>query len=482
VRKFVCQTLILLFFASKPCTAQHIDSLACNIEDLPANFLAKIQKKYGSIEKKLSKKTNKYLAKMQWQEKKLQRKASKADSSYIPTENVDSDYSAFYNQLSARDQTVGDGGRIHLNQYNPFMDTLSTSLAFLQKYKGLGNKVKLPTDALDKLKNKLNESDKIKEFIQQRKQQIKDALSKYTKLPASLKNQYARINKTAYYYSAQVNEYKDMLKEPKKIEEKAMTVLTKMPFFQKFMKQNSQLASLFGLPENYGTPASLAGLQTRASVQSMIQQRIAAGGPNAMAQVQQNLQNAQAQLSQLKDKLLKSSGLQGISGDVDMPNFKPNTQKTKSFLKRLEYGCNVQFGKNNSLMPSTSDVAGTIGYKINDKSEAGIGISYKVGLGSLQHIQISSLGMGLRSYIDWKIKKQFYATGGYEMNYNSGFKNIEQLKDYDVWQRSALVGVSKKYQVSKKLKGNMQVLYDFLARDHVPVSQPFLFRIGYSFN
>jgi hypothetical protein len=481
VRKFFCQLLIIVFFASKPCTAQTIDSLAGNLENLPANFLSKIQKKYASIEKNLSKKTMKYLNKMQRQEKKLQRKAAKSDSGFISHENIDSIYSAFNNQLSASGQLVDGGGRIHLNQYNPFIDTLSTSLAFLQKYKGLEDKVKLPTDALEKLKSKLNGSDKINEFIAQRKQQMKDALSKYTKLPASLRSQYAKINKTSYYYSAQVNEYKDMLKDPKKIEEKALAALNKMPFFQKFMKQNSQLASLFGLPENYGTPASLASLQTRASVQSMIQQRIAAGGPNAMAQVQQNLQNAQAQLSQLKDKLLKSSGLQGISGDVDMPNFKPNTQKTKPFLKRLEYGLNVQFGKNNSLMPSTSDVAGTIGYKINDKSEAGIGISYKVGLGSLQHIQISSQGIGLRSYFDWKIKKQFYATGGYEMNYNSAFKNIEQLKDYDVWQRSALVGISKKYQVSNKLKGNLQLLYDFMARDHVPVSQPFLFRIGYNF-
>jgi hypothetical protein len=247
------------------------------------------------------------------------------------------------------------------------------------------------------------------------------------------------------------------------------------------MKENSQLASLFGLPENYGTPASLAGLQTRASVQGMIQQRIAAGGPNALAQVQQNLQNAQAQLSQLKDKLLKSSGLQGMSGDVDMPNFKPNTQKTKSLLKRISYGVNVQFEKNNSLMPSMSDLAGTLGYRLNANSEAGIGISYKLGLGSIQHIRFSSQGIGFRSYLDWKIRKQFYATGGYEINYNSGFKSVQQLKNEDLWQRSALAGISKKYQISKKLKGNLQLLYDFLAYKHKPVSQPFLFRIGYNF-
>jgi hypothetical protein len=132
-------------------------------------------------------------------------------------------------------------------------------------------------------------------------------------------------------------------------------------------------------------------------------------------------------------------------------------------------------------MPSTSDLAGTLGYRINTKSEAGIGISYKLGLGSIQHIQFSSQGIGFRSYLDWKIRKQFYATGGYEINYNSGFKSIQQLKNEDLWQRSALIGISKKYQISKKLKGNLQLLYDFLAYKHTPVSQPFLFRIGYNF-
>lgn len=247
------------------------------------------------------------------------------------------------------------------------------------------------------------------------------------------------------------------------------------------MKENSQFATLFGLPENYGTPASLTGLQTRASVQGMIQQRITAGGPNAIAQVQQNLQNAQAQLSQLKDNLLKYSGLAGISGEAQMPDFHVNPMKTKPFMKRLSYGFNVQFEKSNSLMPSTSDIAGTIGYKINDKSEGGIGVSYKLGLGSLQHIQFSSLGIGFRSYLDWKIKNQFYITGGYEMNYNSAFKKIEQLQFYDAWQKSALIGISKKYQISKKVKGNLQLLYDFLAKDHVPVGQRLIFRTGYRF-
>jgi len=67
------------------------------------------------------------------------------------------------------------------------------------------------------------------------------------------------------------------------------------------------------------------------------------------------------------------------------------------------------------------------------------------------------------------------------MNYNSAFKNIEQLKNENAWQRSGLIGVSKKYKITKKLKGSVQLLYDFLAEAHTPVSQPFLFRVGYNF-
>jgi chromosome segregation ATPase len=161
--------------------------------------LAKVQKKYTSITTSLTRKTGKYLQKMRRQERKLQRKAAKSGSGYLHQTNIDSTYTAFSNELSAKSSRLSAGGQsvangqIHLDQYNPFIDTLSTSLSFLQKYKGLEDKIKLPTDALNKLKNKLNETQKVKEFIASRKQFIKDQLSKFSHLPNSLKKQYAGI-------------------------------------------------------------------------------------------------------------------------------------------------------------------------------------------------------------------------------------------------------------------------------------------------
>ncbi|MDE3185704.1 MAG: hypothetical protein KGM16_20010 [Bacteroidota bacterium] len=467
--------LITLFIcATATCTAQSADSLR-DAENIPAKFYSKVQKKYASIDNNLSKKSVKYLEKLQKQENRINKKLFSVDSlSGKANEGVTKKYESFIQGFKEKKSKLD---KVNLNEYNSYIDTLSTSLNFLKKL-GSNGKAALPLEKLNELKDKFNQSAKVNEFITERKQQIQQLLSKYTKLPRSITKQYDKLRKTAYYYKAQVNEYKSMLKDPKKIEETAINVLNKIPVFQKFMKKNSEIGSIFGVPGNFGAGANISGLQTRAAVQNLIRQRISSGGPNAMAEIKQNLAEAGKEVDKLKEKVnqLNSGG-----GDPAMPNFKPNDQKTKPFLKRVEYGFNIQFSKNNQWVPSSANLALSLGYKINNKSSAGIGISYSIGLGTLQHINISSQGLGLRSYLDWKIKGQIYASGGYEMNYNSAFKNIEELKNESAWQKSALAGISKKYRISKKLKGKIQLLYDFLAYRHTPVSQPFLFRVGYNF-
>lgn len=444
-------------------------------QQLPANYYSKVDKKLSSINDQVTRKSLKYLAKFQRQERKLQEKLIK-----LNPENVVENANEKYNELSQKIKSKTAGAsKIVSGEYNPYLDSLGTSLSFLKQFKGISAKVKEPLESINQLQSKLQQSEKIKEFIAERKNQLKEILSKYTKIPESLKKEYDKLSKTAYYYSAQVREYKEMLKDSKKIEQKTLSLLNKLPAFQKFMRQNSQLASLFRIPNDNGALQSLAGLQTRSSVQALIQQRIASGGPNALAQIQQNLAAAHAELNKLKDKI---NQLGGGSSDIEMPEgFRVNPEKTKPLLKRLEYSTDVQFSKTNNLLPSAVNIGLGIGYKLNDKSIIGLGMSYKMGMGSIQHISITHQGIGFRSYGDYKIKGSFFITGGYEMNYSAAFKNIEQLKNYNAWQRSALIGVSKKYKISKKVKGEMKLLYDFLANAHIPVSQPVVFRLGYKF-
>jgi hypothetical protein len=161
--------------------------------------------------------------------------------------------------------------------------------------------------------------------------------------------------------------------------------------------------------------------------------------------------------------------------------FKPNQQKTKTFLQRLEYGANLQTGKGNNLFPVTSDLGLSLDYKISDKSSLGLGASYKLGWGSSwNNISLTHQGIGLRSYIDMKLKGSLYISGGYEQNYRSEIHAIQQLKDYSAWQSSGLIGLSKKYSMKGKIKGEIKLLWDFLSYQQVPRVQAVVFRVGFS--
>ena len=96
-------------------------------------------------------------------------------------------------------------------------------------------------------------------------------------------------------------------------------------------------------------------------------------------------------------------------------------------------------------------------------------------------MHITSDGIGLRSYIDIKAKGSIWLSGGFEYNYLSSFKSLYELhNNVDAWQRSALMGVSKRYKVGKK-EGNMQLLYDFLHNHQTPPGTALKFRIGWTF-
>lgn len=246
------------------------------------------------------------------------------------------------------------------------------------------------------------------------------------------------------------------------------------------MQENSQLASMFRLPggsSNVVDPSnmvSLQGLQTRAMVQQQLQQQF--GSTGGQQRLQRNMLQAQAQLSELKNKVLPFGG----GDDLDMPDFTPNKQKTKSFKDRLEYGANIQSQRATGLLPSSSELGLTLGYKLNDKSTLGVGASYRWGWGKpVKDIKITHEGIGLRSFIDYQLKGSFFISGGYEQNYNSGFNRIGQLKERSAWQPSGLLGVTKKYGAGN-MKGNVQLLWDFLSYAQLPRTQAIKFRIGYS--
>jgi len=88
--------------------------------------------------------------------------------------------------------------------------------------------------------------------------------------------------------------------------------------------------------------------------------------------------------------------------------------------------------------------------------------------------------MGLRSFVDVKLKGSFWMSGGYEQNYQQAFGKIDILKDISHWQQSGLIGITKKYKIGKKTS-NMQLLWDFLSYQQIPKTPAIKFRVGYTF-
>ena len=255
------------------------------------------------------------------------------------------------------------------------------------------------------------------------------------------------------------------------------------------------LALLFSMPRDSEHPvslASLAGLQTRVEVNNLIAQQIGSGAPNGQVRFQQNVQQADAQLNQLKEKLFKVSppgrGFPGAD-DIMPKGVKPNSQKTKSFLKRLEYGANIQAERATNFFPATTDLGLSVGFKLNDKSIIGVGASYKAGLGKgWNHLELSSQGAGLRSFVDWRLKGSIWISGGYEMNYNSQLRGVQiasprgSRQEATAWQQSGLIGLSKVMDVKSRFfkKTKLQLFWDFLSYQQVPRTHAVIFRIGYN--
>jgi len=454
------------------------DSSRSNLQQLPNRYFLQVIGKSRQFEQKVNKRSQKALGRLAKQEKKMQAKLARIDS--VAAKNIFSRSIDSMGNLQARlKQKVSKYDPSKLGaSYSGYLDTLQNSLTFLKDAKSLSGQSKILQDkvsgslqSVQQLQAQLQQAEQIKAYIRERKQQLKAQLAQYTGFTKDLE----KFNKEAYYYGQQLKEYKELLKDKKKAEAKALEVLKKVPAYNDFLQKHSQLAGLFNFSAAGAAP-NLEGLQTRAQVEQLIQQRLGGGGPNAQAAVSQQMSQARERFNELKDKF------PDVDNAADMPGFKPNEMKTKSFLQRLEFGGNMQFARSTQYFPTTSDIAGQVAYKFHKNGSAGIGAAYKLGLGTgFNNIRFSHQGVGLRSFLDWKLKGSFYVNGGFEENYNAAFTNTDQLRNINNWQGSALIGVSKKYKVSSKLKGNIILLYDFLYNQHVPRTDPIKLRLGYNF-
>ena len=468
--------------------AQNVDSTIDHVTNFPSKLISRISGQTTSLNQQLTRQTEKYLHKMARKEAKLKTQLYKTDSAKAAA-LYPNDPQQQYAALLAKFKQ--DSLRVFSSmgpEYLPHVDSLNGMLGFLSKNPSL-LKEGIPEQAqvqaalaqFQQLQAKLQQADAIKQFIQARKAQIQQYLSQYTSLPSGVGNTLQGYNKEAYYYAEQVREYRQMLNDPDKMIQTAMGLLQRLPAFGSFMQRNSFLAGLFSVPAGYDNPDGPTGFQTRDQVMAMIQSQVSQGGSGGMGALQNSLNTAQQDINNLHNKL---SSLGGGSGDMDMPNFKPNDQRTKTFLQRLEYGTYFQTTPATIYYPSYSDLGLTLSYNLGHQNLIGVGASYKLGWGQpIQHISLSSQGVGLRSFIDIHVKTTFSLTGGYEFNYLTPFSSFQDIRFLSRWTPSGLIGVTKTVSMKSTVfkKTQISLMWDFLSYEQVPRTQPFMFRMGYSF-
>jgi hypothetical protein len=497
---------------TSPSTGSSSNTSSTSPAEKSVGFLQGMQRKSAQIDQQLTQQTAKYIRRLQKQEEKLKRQLTKYDSTAAKNLYASNPQQQYAQYLQKIKTDTGTSALPVKGSYQPYTDSLRGTILYLRAgaasgaatggvaagavggvaasggglggiaasgvgVGGVAASAQSSLQQFQQTEQKFQDVDQLNQFVQQRKDQIRQYLSQYTHVPSGLTGTYANYNKELYYYDAQVQQYKQEFNDPGKMGKDALAALDKVPAFQSFMQKNSMLAGLFGTPGSPSLSQISGGVAPRDQIQAMIQSQIASGGSGAEGVIDQNMQSAQQLLSKLQNKLI-SYGNGGSAADLP-ENFTPNTQKTLGFLKRLEYGYNLQNTPVTGTTPAMSAIGLSLGYKLSDGATAGVGMSYQLGLGTaINHIRLSNQGIGLRSFLDIKAKGSLWITGGYEENYLEAFGGINDLRH--LWQPSALLGLTKKFKIGKQT-ANIQLLYDFLATQDIPQQNPIKFRIGYTF-
>lgn len=466
--------LILLQWSYNTVLSQaRLEQITDNVIYIPDRIFNKVDLNATRVNKRVAWQGQRFLFRIQRSEKKLYRKLYKTDSINARAlfGNIDSAYNAIDAQATVISATSGP--RQHF--YNGRLDSMQSALKFLslesiRQQTGVPAGLNNALESYQQLQGNLTKATYLEQALLARRQAITTQLSNHP-LAKELKAYHLQVQ----YYQQQLRQAREWLDQPDVLANKLLSYASRLPLFRAFMEKHSAFAAIFPTPDPTVSLTGLGGLQTRTALQTQMGSSL--GMPNPQAQLQQGLGQAEQELRNLKDKL--SQGQWGDAGE--MPAYKTNEQKTKPLWQRLEWGSNLQSTRSNSYFPTTSDLGLSLGYKLNQKSILGIGASYKLGLGrDWRHVRLTHEGMGLRSFLDWKLKGSFWVSGGAELNHRNRIEDLALLKQPGNWQQSALLGITRKFKVGK-MQSDARLLYDFLSARQVPRTQPLVFRIGYTF-
>ena len=340
-----------------------------------------------------------------------------------------------------------------LGTYDGHLDSMITALRFLNS--GASKKYAAVRELAGRAASLRGEIARRHQLLQQQMQNIE--VMRYLR----------KCRSDLQYYQAQIKEYSELFNKPLKAEQMVISAVRKLPAFAEYFHKHSELAGLFRLRQPMDGAAD-GLLQSREMVNTEIGRRLGSG-VDATNYFRDMSSQKGADLSSITEKLQLRGGRSEDIGETDS---RINSQRAKSFFRRIEVGGNLQSSRGTNFIPAATDFGLSLAYRASSTSLVGVGGAYKMGWGSgVRDIFLSQEGIGLRTFFEMRAKGSFWLGGRCEWL---------RLSSLGIWQQNVMAGLSRKYQVGRKLAGQAQLLYDFLHGRNRPTTPALVFRVGYN--
>jgi hypothetical protein len=340
-------------------------------------------------------------------------------------------------------------------RYLPYIarfDSLETLLKFKTGAGEAGEAVALLQKQIAAIKAQFGEMRDLEGWLNAREEQWKGLLNRLDIKDAGIFKEFNKWQQSALVYKKELEQWREHLAHPEKLETEILRQLQKTGLFRDFLSKNSELAALFGPPAgSANVPAGqpIPGLQTRASLAQELQNRFGEAFMQSGGALQQQIQAGMDQLADMQNPIAEKLNELKQTNPFQLSPAQEERAALQALplKKRIEFGVNLQSATRIQDFPAVRDIGLSLGYKLNPRSVAGVGIAYKFALGdSWKDIQWTHEGIGLRSFFDWRLAsagskflKGIWLTGGFEMNYWSRIARDAQWEDL-AWQKSGWWG------------------------------------------
>lgn len=187
------------------------------------DYISSVTAQYSSLNKGLDNKTAIYLNKIQKEQAKLLKKLASKDSNVAKA--LQQKFTSDLTKMQAKLQDAANPKQLNkLKEYLPGFDTAKSTLSFLEKNNinnpALAAELAKGKQALQLFENKMQAANEIKKQLQQQRDLLKKEFEKL-----GMVKELKSLNKQVYYYQQQLNEYKSYLKDKKKAQQKALSII-----------------------------------------------------------------------------------------------------------------------------------------------------------------------------------------------------------------------------------------------------------------